>query len=51
MTVFDNGEAALASLLGDEPDVDVVILDVMLPGIDGFGWLAYCARLAGSCRC
>ena len=36
VTVFDTGEAALESLLGNERNADVVILDVMLPGIDGF---------------
>lgn len=36
VTVFDNGEAALKHLLDNDTGVDVVILDVMLPGIDGF---------------
>ena len=44
----DNGEAALAELAADPSRVDLVVLDVMLPGIDGFtvaarmrarGWL------------
>ena len=44
----DNGEAALAELETDASSVDLVVLDVMLPGIDGFtvaarmrarGWL------------
>ena len=34
--VVDTGEAALERLTADEADYDVVILDVMLPGIDGF---------------
>ena len=34
--MFDNGEAALEFLLGNGANADVVILDVMLPGIDGF---------------
>jgi DNA-binding response OmpR family regulator len=33
--VVDTGEAALARL-GEEPPFDAVVLDVMLPGIDGF---------------
>jgi DNA-binding response OmpR family regulator len=36
VTLFDNGEAALEFLLGTNRNVDVVILDAMLPGIDGF---------------
>jgi DNA-binding response OmpR family regulator len=36
VTLFDNGEAALERLLGTGAHADVVILDVMLPGIDGF---------------
>ena len=35
--VVDNGEEALKRLTADSPRYDVVILDVMLPGIDGFG--------------
>lgn len=34
--VVDNGEEALKRLTADSPRYDVVILDVMLPGIDGF---------------
>jgi DNA-binding response OmpR family regulator len=34
--VVDSGEAALESLRPESPPFDVVILDVMLPGIDGF---------------
>ena len=36
VTVFDNGEDALKSMLGDKDNYDAVILDVMLPGMDGF---------------
>jgi DNA-binding response OmpR family regulator len=48
VTLKDNGEAALAELEADPSQVDLVVLDVMLPGIDGFavaarmrakGWL------------
>jgi DNA-binding response OmpR family regulator len=35
-TVADSGERALQLLLGDRVPFDVVILDVMLPGKDGF---------------
>ena len=38
--VVDNGEEALKRLSADSPRYDVVILDVMLPGIDGFGVVA-----------
>ncbi len=34
--VLENGEAALAALAPESPPFDVVVLDVMLPGIDGF---------------
>jgi DNA-binding response OmpR family regulator len=34
--VLDNGEAALDVLTAGEPAFDVVVLDVMLPGKDGF---------------
>jgi len=34
--IVDNGEEALKRLGGDEPRYDLVILDVMLPGVDGF---------------
>ena len=34
--VVDSGEAALEVLRPESPPFDVVILDVMLPGIDGF---------------
>jgi DNA-binding response OmpR family regulator len=48
VTLKDNGEAALAELEANPFRVDLVVLDVMLPGIDGFtvaarmrakGWL------------
>jgi DNA-binding response OmpR family regulator len=48
VTLSGNGEAALAELEADPSRVDLVVLDVMLPGIDGFtvaarmrakGWL------------
>jgi two-component system alkaline phosphatase synthesis response regulator PhoP len=34
--IVDTGEEALERLASDSPRYDVVILDVMLPGIDGF---------------
>src|SRR5688572_4523163 len=36
VTLKDNGEAALAELEADPSRIDLVVLDVMLPGIDGF---------------
>jgi DNA-binding response OmpR family regulator len=48
VTLRDNGETALADLEADPSRIDLVVLDVMLPGIDGFavaakmrakGWL------------
>lgn len=36
VTVFDNGEDALKSMLADKQNYDAVVLDVMLPGVDGF---------------
>src|SRR3970040_1878909 len=35
-TIVPDGEGALAMLLGERRPFDVVILDVMLPGKDGF---------------
>jgi len=46
VAVFDNGEAALERLLDTDRNADVVILDVMLPGVDGFG-VARALRKAG----
>ncbi len=34
--VVDTGEAALERLAADDPPVDLVVLDVMLPGLSGF---------------
>lgn len=36
VTLKDNGEAALEELGADPSRIDLVVLDVMLPGIDGF---------------
>jgi DNA-binding response OmpR family regulator len=36
VNVVDTGEAALELFHGKKPDYDVVVLDVMLPGKDGF---------------
>ncbi|MEZ5365576.1 MAG: response regulator transcription factor [Bryobacterales bacterium] len=36
VTVADTGEAALAHLVNPAPPYDLVLLDVMLPGTDGF---------------
>jgi two-component system, OmpR family, alkaline phosphatase synthesis response regulator PhoP len=42
--VVDNGEEAVKRLTEDSPRYDVVILDVMLPGIDGFAVVAELRR-------
>ena len=42
--LVDNGEEALERLTADSPRYDVVILDVMLPGIDGFDVVATLRR-------
>jgi DNA-binding response OmpR family regulator len=34
--IADTGEAALATLAADSSNIELVVLDVMLPGIDGF---------------
>jgi two-component system alkaline phosphatase synthesis response regulator PhoP len=44
VNVVDNGEEALKQLTAESPGYDVVILDVMLPGIDGFGVVAELRR-------
>jgi DNA-binding response OmpR family regulator len=36
VTIADSGEAALRLMAGDPGAFDLVVLDVMLPGIDGF---------------
>ena len=36
VTLKDNGEAALEEIGADPSRIDLVVLDVMLPGIDGF---------------
>jgi DNA-binding response OmpR family regulator len=36
VSVCETGEAALERLLNKDEELDVVVLDVMLPGIDGF---------------
>ena len=46
MTVATDGEQALASILDDRRAFDVVVLDVMLPGRDGFA-VASALRTAG----
>ena len=46
VSVATNGEQALASILDDRRPFDVVVLDVMLPGQDGFA-VATALRTAG----
>ena len=46
VTVVADGEQALASILNDHRSYDVVVLDVMLPGRDGFA-VASMLRAAG----
>jgi DNA-binding response OmpR family regulator len=36
LVIADTGEAALATIASDWSNIDLVVLDVMLPGIDGF---------------
>ena len=37
----DSGDAAIAHLVGDdEPRVDAIVLDLVMPGLDGMGVLA-----------
>jgi len=43
--VVDSGEEALARLTGDGPPCDLVILDLMLPGIDGFAVVSELRRV------
>jgi DNA-binding response OmpR family regulator len=38
--VVDNGEDALTAIAADPVRYDLIILDVMLPGVDGFGVVA-----------
>jgi DNA-binding response OmpR family regulator len=44
VVIVDNGEEALARLDAEPTRYDLVILDVMLPGIDGFGVVAALRR-------
>jgi len=44
VAIVDNGEEALARLDAEPARYDLVILDVMLPGIDGFGVVAALRR-------
>jgi two-component system, OmpR family, alkaline phosphatase synthesis response regulator PhoP len=44
VVIVDNGEAALTTLDAEPTRYDLVILDVMLPGIDGFGVVAALRR-------
>ena len=50
MRVVGDGESALALLLGNghtkREDFDAVVLDVMLPGKDGFSLRKNCAKLS-----
>ena len=46
-TIAPDGEAALGLIIGEGRDIDVVILDVMLPGKDGFAVAAE-LRAAGT---
>ena len=47
--LVETGEAALETLTAQSPAFDVVILDVMLPGIDGFGVVSQMRRAGSIC--
>ena len=49
--VVGDGEAALDRLLAKKENFDAVVLDVMLPGKDGFEVARSCARRGISFRC
>ncbi len=42
--IVETGEAALELLLGESPPFDVVVLDIMLPGKDGFAVMSELRR-------
>src|SRR6187397_341795 len=44
IAIVDNGEEALAQLEAEPNRYDLIILDVMLPGVDGFGVVAELRR-------
>jgi DNA-binding response OmpR family regulator len=46
--VVDTGEAALEILIKEARPFDVVVLDVMLPGIDGFAVVSEMRRSANT---
>ena len=48
--VVETGEAALEALKADPTGFDVVVLDVMLPGKDGFDVMPNCGRRGSSSR-
>ena len=42
VAVVDTGELALQRLAADHDQYDCIVLDVMLPGVDGFDVLQWC---------
>ncbi len=50
--VADSGDAAMASSARtDGPEIDALVLDLVMPGLDGMGVLPRgCARPASRCR-
>ena len=46
-----DGQQALDRLLGDRSRYDAVVLDVMLPGKDGFSVVKQLRTKATTCRC
>ncbi len=49
--VVGDGEAATEKLLQRKEPFDVVVLDIMLPGKDGFRSCRNCGRRATTFRC
>ncbi len=51
VSTADNGVAALQSLKRGEPAIDLVILDLMLPGMSGYAVCQQLRDLGRKCLC